>query len=448
MTSSVRTLAFLAVLGAACSKKREPSPSTGAPPAVPVASAPSSAQSHPAALAVSAGAPAATLDAALDGAPPDDAIEAELVLLGDLELGEGKPLPPPKFTPADKRALEAHAAAIQTVFDAQQKDKCRETSRFNASFVPATYLFCDIAGTEGDPQHAAQPTITRMISVEGTTTAVLQLAMGGGDRGDVGDATPYALWNTPRGYFLDLGDGKPTYVLRREHVQAGEGGEPGTRVECLGKRWSPADGSVTDVAVPTFPTRGRDLDGDGTLEFPAPIFTFSFAGWTLAQPPWLATACNVPDDGRLRLDVGGIDGDDRPRPFHERKLAAARARANRIRASLGLPKLTFPIDGADAGAAPPSPREQTRKLGKLRMSNACALDVAETAAEVYVHGVLSGHGSDVSLADVDAIMRGFALKLGECGGLLGDAVVARDVDHWPELRAALVAFPPKATPSP
>ncbi len=444
------------LLSTACSKKSTPP----APPTVTSATTPAngvSTEKLGAAPSTLTDAFPAPTDATV--AIVDDAVEAEIVLTGDLELGEGKTLPSPKFTACDKEATKAHVDAVQKAFDAQLKDHFLEISRFNASFVPATYLTFELPGHQGARLTEDSPTVDVMVSVEGTEVTTTRLASHGSPNSseDSGCAVPYELWNTPRGYFLDLGFGfgTPVYILRRDCPIKSLGlafndanAAPGMTSQCIGKLWK-APGSVDEVSVPTFPTRGRDVDGDGNPEFPGPIFSRRFQGWTFSTVP-RDTSCNLENGDLVTLDVVGIENQTTIRTFEEHRLAAARARANRIRVWAGESKLAFPVgDSGVADAGLEEPKARSRKHGELRMTNGCALDVAQAAAELFVHARVLGADADTAIADADALMHGFALRFGECaGGIRSDGKADPKVDHWAEMRADLLAWTPQVVAEP
>lgn len=384
---------------AACSKKKTEPPAVTPPPA---ASTPVAASSPSTSLAAVQPAPSAAPDAA------DEAIESDFTLHEDLALPEGKALPLPKITPAAKEALPAHAAAIQAKFEEINKLGFKQVKRFNASWIPATYIVFE------KPAKKEEPAQFKMLEVEGEWTNEVSL--------DTADA-PFDLWNTPRGYFIDVtGDDRLTYFLRRT---------PADGPECVGKVWNMNTGKVEELKeVPEFVTRARDVDGDGKQEFPTAIFGFELPGFVHATMPPAETLCNVKREGKITIDVVGVDRAGNFKAFYEKRLKAARARALKAQKLLD------------------DPRASRRKKGNLRFTHTCALDVAQAAAEVFVYDRLLGTGADTAIVDADAAMKGFALKPEGCEGITskgGDA----SRDQWPAMRDALIAWkPPQVSEQP
>jgi len=381
-----RTLAVAVVLLLACSKKKEAEPAAPPPAPSPVV-----------AVSASSSAPVA------EAPPPvvDDSVESDLTLHEDLVLPDGKQLPIGKITPAGKDAITAHAAVIQTKYEELVKAGFKQTKRFNASWIPATYIILE------KPAKNDNPAITKMVEFEGVSTNELTLA---------NDSTPYDLWNTPRGYFIDVtGDDRLTYILRATDA---------THTECLGKAWDPSTGKVETIEkLPEFVTRGRDVNGDGKNEFPTAIFAYELAGFARAIIPAADTLCDVKHDGRLTIDVVGVDRDGEFRAYYEKRLRAAKARVDKLR------------KWADDAKAP------KHKKGNLRFSRECALDVAQAAAEVYAYDVSLGSDAGQAQLNADNAMKGLALKAEACEGLSkndGDA----SKDQWPDMRGALLAWKP------
>ncbi len=384
----------------------------------------------------------------VDATAPDDAIGAELVLRSEIELGEGKPIPAPKFKPCDKETTKSHVAALQKALDEQQNERCREIDRFNASVVPATYLTCEITSVQGTRLMGETPTITRLLSVEGDDVTVTELASVHASTVTSGSPAHFELWNTPRGYFLDLaGLGTPVFILRRRREAStpmSEGAQLPAMVECLGKQWT-APGKVLDASLPSFPTRGRDVDGDGRPEFPDAIFSHHLESWYFTSPLAMETACNLPDDDRVTVDAVGIEGATTTLAYEKHRLDAARARARRIRAWAKMPTMHFP----SVGPVDEMPTPRTRKLGTLRLTNGCALDVVQAAVELFVHARTLGTSAEDAIDDSDELMRGFALRLGECeGGLRSEGQADPKLDHWPKICAELLAWTPQKIDAP
>ncbi len=372
------------------------------------------------------------------------------MLATELSLGEGKPLTPPKMVPADKDALKAHTAALQTAFEDLVKSGCQETKRFNASFVPATYLICHYPERAAIPSKNVEKRVERwdLFQLEGTHESTDTLATNGDTDGvDEGKSSePFELMSTSRGWFTSpYDDNSLVYILFRNRARAPKDGPdaPERVIECRGKRWS--NGSVHDTDVPDFPARSRDVDGDGTNEYPAALFSHHFRGVKTEARPAPTETCNLAVDGRLELQVVGaqdfsgpkptFDG-DAYRPYYEHRLAAARARAKKVRAWAGL--------SGDGGV----PKEVTRakKIGTFdgpRFTNACAIDVAQIAADLIVYARTLGTPTEQAFVEADALMQGFALKLDACSGLAIDKGTF-DVtkDAWPTLRDALAKWTP------
>jgi hypothetical protein len=385
-----RTLALAVVLLIACSKKKEPEPAAAAPPPPP---APSIVASTWTSAAPVASAPP----------PSDDAIEADFTVHEDLVLPEGKAIPLPKITPAAKEVLPAHAAAIQAKFEEINKAGFKQVKRFNASWIPATYIVFEKPAKNDEPAQA------KMLEVEGewTNEVALETAM-----------NPLDLWNTPRGYFIDVtGDDRLTYFLRRVDDDG---------PECIGKVWNMNTGKVETLKeIPEFVTRARDVDGDGKQEFPKAIFGYELAGFVHQVKPPAETLCNVKLEGKITIDVVGVDRAGNFKAFYEKRLKAAKARALKAHKLLDDPKAAH------------------RKKGNLRFTHNCALDVAQAAAEVFAYDRMLGTGADTAIVDADAAMKGFALKPEACEGISnkdGDA----SKDQWPEMRAKLLAWTPPA----
>jgi hypothetical protein len=364
--------------------------------------------------------------------PVDESVETELAWSHELAFSEGKVLPIAKFPKPSPDALKEHTATLQAQYEDQVKGGCKELSRFNLSAVPATYVFCEL------PERAAVGTtiearanIVRMLSIEMSSWDATDISSRGSTVPEFGDPTPYELWNTSRGYFIDLdGSGAFTYFLRRRRkaIPPEPANEGGT-LECLAKTWNPATNSVHPATkVPTFPTRGRDLDDDGKPEYPAAIFRFALPGVTLASAPTL-DGCNLKTNGAVTIDVVGVEDDDGDNgAFYKRRLAAARAREKKI-AAFG-------------------DKEKTRKHGDVRLTNACALDVAQTAAQVFVYARLTGTSAPEAALEAESVMKGFGLAPGACpAGLSFDTFTQKEHDYWPELRAALVAWQSKSIPA-
>ncbi len=375
----------------ACSKKKTEAPAVTPPPVASTPAPPASTSS----MAASQPAPSATPDAG------DDAIESDFTLHEDLVLAEGKPLPLPKITPAGKEAITAHAAAIQTKFEEIVRAGFKQVKRFNASWIPATYIVFEKPAKNEDPAQ------WKMLEVEGEWTNEFELP-------DTHNF--YDLWNTPRGYFIDVtGDDRLTYFLRRVD---------GAQIDCLGKVWNMNTGKVEGLKeVPEFVTRARDVDGDGKQEFPTAIFAYELAGFIHQSQPPAETLCDVKREGKLTIDVVGVDRDGAFKAFYEKRLKAAKARAAKIR------------KWAD------DPKAGKRKKGDLRFTHECALDAAQAAAEVFAYDRLLGTGADTAIVDADAAMKGFALKPSACEGLEnkgGDA----SRDQWPDMRTALLSWKP------
>lgn len=407
-------MALLVSSTIACGKKSAPPVTKEAP----VASAP---------IATAAVPPVASESAA---PPPvvDDAIEGEFAHASAFTLPEGKLLPLPKFKPADKDAVKAHVAALQSEFEAAVKEGFKEISRFNASFVPATYITMFHEGKRGARLTESEPNVTMMIVAEGASVSRETLARLRGPTGDEGSDEPYTLMQTSRGYFIDGGGGELVYILQRTGKPM-YGESKGLSIQCKGRRWNPADGTVGDGAVPDYPGRGKDVDGDGINDFPDRRFTFELTGWGFHTNPNRGELCNWDLEQGATIDVLGVVASSgksaEVTAFYERRRKAARARATRIRAWAGT----------DA-----TPKTVTRRAGDLRMTNDCALDVAQTAAELYVYARTLGAGEN-AIDEADALMKGFALKPSACGGLgsHGTKPANPPDDHWPELRKALLA---------
>jgi hypothetical protein len=396
-------LTLLVILG--CSKKKEEAPA--APPAAPSVSATATAS-------VEKVVDKPVEDVGVDA--PDDAIESEFVAREDLVLPEGKPIALGKIVPATKDAIKEHAAKLQTEFEEQVADGCKEIGRFNASFVPATYVACKKNGKPAKDPVPAIPDEWRLIEVEGTNVAIRNYV-------DSASTGQWELWNTPRGYFVDIGDGRFTYILRRtERVKNDK--VDGNRFECVGKSWSPTDGTVEEAKVPDYPTRGKDVDGDGKPEFPASAFSWSLEGFVQSVSPKADNTCNIVIDDRVSIDVLGlVSGGDRA--FFEHRLRDARARATKA------------AKRADVA----------RKKGSLRFTNACAIDLAQIAAEVFAYQRILGAAANDAIVEADAVMKDRALRAGECGGLSNKGGDGAN-DQWPAMRTALISWNPTTTFAP
>ncbi len=395
----------------ACSRKKEP----------PVVATPPSESAKPTASSAPK-----IVEAPRDAEPakPDDAIEAELTLAEEFELNEGKVLPIPKFVLASTEAAKKHSKAFQAEYDSVTGADCRDlNNRITVSFVPASYFVCRKEGRSsvGRLDHG-EPTEITLHGVEGDGhlyTRVVE-SIGVGMDPSSGD---FVVWNTPRGYFVDVtNDGRLTFILRRQRDFESKTRKP--FIECIGRAWDSAAGTVSDVKLPTYPTRGRDIDDDGKNEFPTVAFSAPIVGWQHVDVPAADTLCNVPFVGQLGVDVMGVDQGDPG--FYIKRMAGARARATRVAARAG----------------------KTRKKGKLRMTDTCAIDFATVAAEVYVYARILGDSAEQALAEADLVMAGRSIKLADCEGVTRlpkqswEKVADSQHDHWPDVRAALAKWKP------
>lgn len=132
-------------------------------------------------------------------------------------------------------------------------------------------------------------------------------------------------------------------------------------------------------------------------EFPTAIFGYELAGFVHQSPPTADTACNTKRDGKITIDVVGIDRKGNYKSFYENRLKAAKSRATKARKWLDEPK--------------------KRKKGALRMSKECALDVAQAAAEVFAYARILGTGADTAVIDANNAMQDFAIKPEACEGI-------------------------------
>lgn len=430
MFSAVRrSIALFALVTlAACGKKESPPPAPAAPPP---------AASSVAPMANAEPAPSASASAA----PVDDAIDGEFAAIESFSLAEGKLLGIPKFKPADKDAAKAHAAALQSEFESIVKEGFKEQNRFNASFVPATYILMMHPERAEKPGVPGMPEQWVMLVAEGSNVTRELVAELHGVAGDKGSTDAFALMQTSRGYFIDpFGDGSLVYVLRRRGVPFTHAANDAPQVECIGKHWSPESGSVSDITVPDYPARGKDVDGDGKNEYPTQRFAFPLDAFAWNSPPSLDEVCNLPATGEVSIGVVGVasmikdwsEKSEAVEKFYQHRLDATKKRVAKIRA------WTTPV---------------TRKSGELRFTNDCALDVAQTAAELYVYARTLGESEATAIAESDALMKGFALKPLSCRGI--DRRVAftgpppeQGMDFWPELRKALLAAKIEAVAEP
>lgn len=404
----------------ACSKKQPPPPEPAKE--APAQSASAMAKTEPsAAPSASSSAPAV-----------DDAIEGEFTAIESFAFPEGKILAIPKFKPADKDAAKAHAAALQTEFEAIVKEGYKEQNRFNASFIPATYILMMHPAKPGKPPAEGEPEIWTMLVAEGTSV-VRQPVASIGPQGELGSTNAWALMQTSRGWFTDThGDGSLLYILRRSGRPMSAPASTPSTWECDGKLWHPETGGLEGGAVPDYPGRGKDLDGDGKNEFPTRRFAFEMPLFRMTTNPSSGEVCNLATDLALTVGVLGAtsmiktwtEKSEAMAGFYERRYKAAKKRADKIR----------------AWAGPDAPKTVTRKTSELRMTNECALDVAQTASELFVYARTLGESEADAIAQADALMKGFALKLHACTGVEKRSHAADDAtDYWPELRKALLA---------
>lgn len=435
----IASLFFVTVI--ACSKKQPPPP-------VAQDNAPA-----PAASPTAAATPSASVTAAASTAAVEEAIEGEFLAVESFALPEGKVLPIPKLTPASKDDVKAHAGVLQTEFEAIVKEGYKEQNRFNASFIPATYILMMKPGKQGTQMTENEPELWTMLVVERDSVTRQPVASLRGPTDDKGSTGAFALVSTARGWFVDAyGDGTVEYVIRRRGEPFGGANDPSKRDvwECEGKRVDLDSHGVTSVDAPDYPGRGKDLDGDGKNEFPTQRFSFALTPFAWSTPPSVDGVCNLPASGVVTLAVLGAtsmltewkEASPEMAAFYERRAKATKKRVEKIRAWAGA-----------------DPKPVTRKSGELRFTNECALDVAQAAAETFVYAVTLGKNPTLAIDEADAVMKGFALKPLACSGIVRrtEPSIAKPEDghdYWPDVRKALLAATinvvggPKPEPAP
>jgi hypothetical protein len=357
--------------------------------------------------------------------PDDGAIESFYVDASDFRLPTGKTPPAPKTKQASREASLAHIKSLKSKYIELGSQGYRELGRLNIAWVPATYVTMEKKVSNGP---------------EGFFTCDLALLTAEGEEvGSIDDhdiaagdcnAPQFSLVKTARGIFFDMfGVDKPVYVLRSPNWW---GALLSSQPLCIGRMWDVNSGEVRDVKLPDFPARGKMIGPDDLIVFPSRAFHFELDSWPNAEqrPTREESDACVGSFVYASVDVMGVDSpspdfrrdDDAVANIYRQMQKQARANAKT----------------ASAWAREPAP--VVRKWQKARFKSACALDLAQLAAQLYVYGRTLGASSEEAIAEADAVMKNHQL-VRNCTEVRG----AGAKDKWPNVRAALLAWNLKPT---